>query len=78
MLWDASKEILNILHPQTWAKDIIRDSLITEEDRPKLITIMYSTWLSRNNWTHGEKGYDPNTAMEFVRDTLMSLELPRS
>jgi hypothetical protein len=76
MFWDAAKEILNIKHPrphpQTCAKDIICDSSITEEDMPKLITIMYSIWLSRNNWTYGEKGFDPNTAMEFVWDTLMS------
>jgi hypothetical protein len=64
------------LHPQTWYKDIMCESLITEEDKPKIITIMYSIWLSRNKWTHGESEFHSTSSMEYVRDTLLTLELP--
>jgi ribonuclease HI len=37
---------------------------------------MWSIWSSRNRWTHGEKGSDPNVAVKIVHDTLMELELP--
>jgi hypothetical protein len=80
LFWEAVKEILNLklprLHQDTWTKDIICDSIISEEDRPKIITIMYSIWDSRNKWTHGEKGYNPVSTIGFVRDTLLCLDLP--
>jgi hypothetical protein len=38
---------------------------------------MYSIWSSRNNVTHGEKVYDPGKSLEFVKETVQSMELPR-
>jgi hypothetical protein len=77
--WKAAKEILNIklpnLHPDTWTRDIICESVISADDT-KIITIMRSIWDSCNRLTHGENGDNPTTSMEFVRDTLLSLEMP--
>jgi hypothetical protein len=63
------------LHPDTWAKDLLCEKFITEADKSKIIIIMYSVWDSRNKWTHGEVGYKPQVAMEFIRDNLLSLEM---
>jgi hypothetical protein len=38
---------------------------------------MYSIWTSRSNITHGESGYNPTKMMEFIRDMLQTLELPK-
>jgi hypothetical protein len=52
LFWEAAKEILNLkpprLHPNTWAKDIIFEKLILEDDRPKILSIMSSIRDSRN------------------------------
>jgi hypothetical protein len=61
LIWEAAKEILNLklprLHPNTWAKDIICGMIIAKDDRPKMLTIIYAIWDSRNKWTHGEVGH---------------------
>jgi hypothetical protein len=74
-------DILNLklprLHLSTWAKDIICKKMILEDDRLKIITIMSSIWESGNKCSsHGESGYNFIVTMEFVRDTLLSLEMP--
>jgi hypothetical protein len=51
LFWNEAKEILNIklprLHPNTWAKDLLCEEFIAKEDKPKIITIMYSIWHSK-------------------------------
>jgi hypothetical protein len=82
ILWEAAKTILLLklprLHPDTWASDILCEQFFTERERSMIITIMYQIWTSRNNVTHGENGYEPlKTMLEIVRETLLSLEMPR-
>jgi hypothetical protein len=80
LFWSAAKELLQIklprLHPRTWAVDILCEQAILEKDRAMMITLMYSIWNSRNNVTHGEKVYDPWKSLEFVTETVLSMELP--
>jgi hypothetical protein len=38
---------------------------------------MYQIRTSRNNDTNNENGFDPSKTMEFMRETPLSLELPR-
>jgi hypothetical protein len=34
------------LHPSTWTRDILCDQIISEKDRPKIITVMWAIWTS--------------------------------
>jgi hypothetical protein len=81
LFWAAAKDVLKVklprLHPETWASDILIEPWFTGRERAIVVTVMYSIWSSRNNWTHGGKGYDPETAIEQVRQTILDLELPR-
>jgi hypothetical protein len=81
LFWSATKEFLQIkvprLHPHTWTADILCEQSILEKDRAMMITLMYSIWSSHNNVTHGEKVYDPGESLEFVKEMVLSLELPR-
>jgi hypothetical protein len=52
--WDEARRWLDVdlprLHPITWAKDILCDQRFTDQDRTKIITVMWSIWHSRNRW----------------------------
>ena len=65
------------LHPSTWERDILCDLVIPEEDRPKIITVMWVIWTSRNNITHDNGTTDPVQTMRRVREALAILDLPR-
>jgi hypothetical protein len=58
-------------------KDILCETEINQSDKTVIITVMYSIWSSRNSQTHDEAGCNPTKTMEFVRETLQTLELPR-
>ncbi|CAH9145169.1 unnamed protein product [Cuscuta epithymum] len=77
---NAAEEVLFIklprLHQATWAADILCNSRFDDKDRPKIISVMHSIWLSQNKWTHSEAGYIPAKAMEYVQELLLSIELP--
>jgi hypothetical protein len=81
LLWTAAKEILLVklprLHPSTWARDILCGSLFPDKEIAIIILVMYSIWMLRNNVTHGEAVYEPIKFMEFIRETLHTLELPK-
>ena len=40
--------------------------------------MMYVIWTSRNNVTRGEAGYNPSKSMEFIKEALHTLELPKT
>jgi hypothetical protein len=77
--WIAAKDILLLklhrLHPETWTRDIICDPVFSPKERARITTVMYALWTSRNKITHGESGYNPTKTMEFIRETLQTLEL---
>ena len=66
------------LHPRSWARDILCGDRIRDEDRAKIITIMWMIWHSRNRIKHGEEGRDPIAAIRSTREALVLLELPRN
>jgi hypothetical protein len=48
--WNEARVLLDVkipdLHPVTWAKDVLIDPIVPEEDRAKVITIMWAIWTS--------------------------------
>jgi hypothetical protein len=48
--WSEARVLLDVkipdLHPVTWAKDVLIDPIVPEEDRAKVITIMWAIWTS--------------------------------
>jgi hypothetical protein len=79
--WSEARVLLDVkipdLHPVTWAKDVLIDPIVPEEDRAKVITIMWAIWTSRNNITHDRAGLNPVQSMKRMRDDLALLEIPR-
>ena len=65
------------LHPRSWARDILCGDRFKDEDRAKVITIMWTIWHSRNRIKHGEEGRDPTAAIRSTKEALALLELPR-
>lgn len=78
--WNEAKVWLQVklpdLHPNTWCKDILCDSRIADVDRPKIVTVMWAIWTSRNNITHDKASLDPIQSMKRTRETLALLEIP--
>jgi hypothetical protein len=78
--WTEARKWLNVklpqLHPSTWCKGILCDTLIDEGDRAKIITVMWAIWTSRNNITHDRESLNPGQSLKKNREALMLLELP--
>lgn len=78
--WMVGREIMDLklprLHPNTWLRDIVLDSMFTSSERCKIIMIMHAIWTSRNRWTHDQDGYNTIQAVKGARDDLLLLELP--
>jgi hypothetical protein len=74
MIWLDVK--LPDLHPSTWERDILCDPIISDSDRPKIITIMWAIWTSRNSITHDIGTTDPVHSLKRIRDDLAILDLP--
>ena len=78
--WTEARKWLNVKLPQlhliTWCKDILCDTRINEGDRPKIITVMWAIWTSRNNITHDKESMHPGQPRKLIREALMLLELP--
>ena len=64
------------LHPDSWSRDILCDTRFTEDDRPKIITIMWTIWHSRNDIKHGEEGRDLTAALRATKEALALHEMP--
>lgn len=79
--WDEAEKWFEFklprLHPATWARDIVCDPIITDGDRAKIVSVMWSIWHSRNRWTHDKERSDPANSLRIIRETLAILELPR-
>jgi hypothetical protein len=65
------------LHPTTWSRDILCDLLLAEEDREKIVTMMWVIWSSRNNVVHDKGSSNPTNSMKMIRDALALLDIPR-
>jgi hypothetical protein len=79
--WDEARVLLDVkvpkLNPSTWAKDVLCDSIIRDDERGKMITVMWAIWTSRNNLTHDRVGLDPRQSMLRTRNDLAMLDIPR-
>jgi ribonuclease HI len=65
------------LHPLTWSRDILCDAMFADSDRPKIITVMWAIWSSRNAWTHDRGVYDPVHSVKMAKEALAILEVPK-
>ena len=45
---------LSVLHPQTWAHDLIDEALFPPRDASVFLCGMWSLWMGRNKCRHGE------------------------
>ena len=81
LFWAAARDFLGLklprLHPATWARDVLMDEIIQDQDRCKIIMVMHAIWSDRNRWTHDKVGYDPVQAVKTVRDDLLMLDITK-
>lgn len=74
--WNRTKETTGIkipvLHPDTWARDLLFDTCGKEQERCVLITSMYALWTLRNNRRH-EEAWPVNVAVQWAYDTAFDL-----
>ena len=79
--WNEAPQWLHVkrpdLHPLTWVKDVLCESLFSDSDRAKLVSIMWAIWTSRNNITHDKGEFDPVRSMKQIQEALAILELPQ-
>jgi ribonuclease HI len=79
--WEEARRWLGVdlprLHPTTWAKDILCDQQFSDQERAKIITVMWSIWHSRNRWKHDQELTDPEYSVKATREALTLLEVPR-
>jgi hypothetical protein len=54
--WSAAKDVfhlkLPLLHPDTWAEDILCDAVFAKWECGIIISIMAAIWDSQNKWAH--------------------------
>ena len=50
--------------------------VIADVERPKIVTVMWAIWTSRNNLTHEKGSLDPRQSMRRVSETLALLQIP--
>jgi hypothetical protein len=79
--WNEAITCLDVrlprLHPHTWAQDILCDPRFLDEDRAKIITIMWSIWHSRNKWKHEGEAIDPRFSIKLTRVALALLDFSK-
>jgi hypothetical protein len=79
--WTEARSWLDLklpeLHPASWSRDILCDPIFREEERPKIITVMWAIWTSRNNIVHDKGSLDPVQSMKMTREALAVLEIPK-
>ncbi|KAF8730397.1 hypothetical protein HU200_016973 [Digitaria exilis] len=81
--WRAAKEITGckvpVLHPQTWARDILSSYLCSEKDPTIIVCGVWSLWSGRNNRRHGKVNRNTNAAVKHdatMIEDLICLQLP--
>lgn len=79
--WREAEQLFDFwlprLHPETWSRDIVCDRMFSDEERAKIITVMWAIWHSRNHWVHDQEQLNPRIAVQKIREDLALLELPR-
>ncbi|TVU37137.1 hypothetical protein EJB05_10434, partial [Eragrostis curvula] len=75
--WEAVKEAtgvkLPVLHPVTWAKDILSGHFCSGDDANMLVCGAWSLWSGRNARNHGAKQWSPRAAVKHVAKMLEDL-----
>ncbi|XP_073353887.1 uncharacterized protein [Aegilops tauschii subsp. strangulata] len=78
--WEEARQLLDIklprLHPSTWATDILCDARFSTRERASMISMMWSIWTSRNQWTHEGDKLDPANSVRLTREALALLDIP--
>lgn len=70
LFWDQVRLLTGVkvplLHPLTWARDLVDPSVISEKDAAVIICGMWSLWMSRNKRRHGEDVVPIRVAVQWV------------
>jgi hypothetical protein len=78
--WTEARSWLDVklpeLHRTTWSSDILCDPFFAEENRAKIIIVMWAIWSSRNNVVHDKGNLNPTHSMRMTRDALAFLDIP--
>jgi len=61
------------LHPVSWAYDLIDGKVVSGENQTMILTGMYSLWLQRNKWRHGEQSRPTSEAVRWAMDLAYDL-----
>lgn len=74
--WEHAKELIGIklplLHPQTWASDLLSD-ICSRREGAIIICRMWSLWTMRNKRRHGEAPLPVHKAVNWIKDTAFDL-----
>ena len=64
---------LQVLHPLTWAHDLIHPALFPPKDAAVILCGMWSLWMGRNKRRHGEAAVPVRVAAKWEIDTAFDL-----
>jgi hypothetical protein len=64
---------LPILHPMTWARDIVDLAVLTAKDAAVILCGMWAVWTARNKRRHGEEVMPVGVSVRWATDTVFDL-----
>ncbi|GJN37087.1 hypothetical protein PR202_gb26009 [Eleusine coracana subsp. coracana] len=68
--WECIKDLTSIkpplLHPDTWAKDLLVGQVCKPDDKALIACCCWSLWTGRNSRRHGNETWSPYKAAKFV------------
>lgn len=77
--WEQVKVFTGVkipmLHPVSWARDIVDPEVIKSIDAGVILCSMWSIWMSRNERKHGKQGVPVKVAVQWAIDTAFDLWL---
>jgi hypothetical protein len=77
VFWEQVKALMGVkipvLHPITWARDIVDPGVIVAKDAGVILCGMWSIWMSRNKHRHGEEAVPVKIAAMWAMDTAFDL-----
>jgi len=75
--WAYAKSLSGVklleLHPVSWAYDLVDGKIVSGENQTMILSGMYSLWLQRNKWKHGEQTRPTSQAVRWAIDLAYDL-----
>jgi hypothetical protein len=77
LFWEDMKEAYGVkipmLHPESWAMDMVDTNLIKEEGAARIMCRCWSIWSERNSQCLGEGGRSLTDSVRFVMQTTLDI-----